>query len=105
MVDKYIKINGQNYEADSVEKPAGGRKFRDAWTTPVNGVVQIDLDKAKELKKEQVARELRERWEAAGGPFGPAVPGKWKAALNSPAIAAASTLEELEAITVDELIA
>ena len=105
MAEAYIKINGQNYEAGSVEKPASGRKFRDAWTTPVNGVIQIDLDKAKELKKEQVARELRERWEAAGGPFGPAVPAKWKTALNAPAIAAAATPEELEALTVDELIA
>ena len=100
-----VIINGQRFALDSLTLPASGRKFRDAWTTPKDGVVQIDLDKAKELKSEQVRAELRDRWEAAGGPFGPAIPAKWKAASNHAAIRNAETVEELEAITVDELIA
>ena len=100
-----VNINGQMFDYNSLTLPASGRKFRDAWTTPKGGVIQIDLDKAKELKSEQVRAELRARWEAAGGPFGPAVPAKWKAAANHAAIRNAETVEELEAITVDELIA
>ena len=99
-----VNINGQSFALDSLTLPASGRKFRNAWKTPEDGVVQIDLDKAKELKSEQVRSELRDRWEAAGGPFGPAVPAKWKAAPNHAAIRNADTVEELEAITVDELI-
>jgi hypothetical protein len=99
-----VNINGQKFDYKSLTLPASGRKFRDAWTTPEDGVVQIDLDKAKEIKTQQVLDELRRRWEDAGGPFGPAVPAKWKAASNHAAIRNAATVEELEAITVDELI-
>jgi hypothetical protein len=104
MSKSYAVINGQTFDYDSLTLPASGRKFRDAWDTPVDGVVTIDLDKAKTIKAEQVLAELRQRWEKAGGPFGPAVPAKWKAAPNAPAIQNANTPEELEAITVDELI-
>lgn len=105
MAKNYTNINGHSYDTNAVENPASGRKFRDAWTTPVNGVIQIDLDKAKALKQEAVNRELYDRWMAAGGPFGPAPSAKAKAARSSAAIAAATTVEELEAITVDELLA
>jgi hypothetical protein len=99
-----VIINGQRYALDSLTLPASGRKFRNAWAAPKDGVIQIDLDKAKEIKSAQVREELRQRWEDAGGPFGPAVPAKWKAAPNHAAIRNAETVEELEALTVDELI-
>jgi hypothetical protein len=105
MSKSFAVINGQQFDYDSLTVPASGRAFRNAWTTPINGVVQIDLDGAKEIKREAVQAELRKRWDAAGGPFGPAVPAKWKSARGSALITNAADVDELEAITVDMIIA
>jgi hypothetical protein len=56
-----IQINGQMYDAGSLTLPDSGRAFRSAWTTPINGVVQLDAAKVKELMAVKVQEERKRR--------------------------------------------
>jgi hypothetical protein len=56
-----IKINGQTYDADSLTLPASGRAFRAAWTTPIDGVVQLDAAKVREMMVVKVKAEAQRR--------------------------------------------
>lgn len=56
-----IIINGQAYEAGALTQPASGRMFRDAWDTPVNGVIQLNAAKLKEMMAVKVQEERARR--------------------------------------------
>jgi hypothetical protein len=56
-----ITINGQTYDAGSLTLPGSGRAFRSAWTTPINGVVQLDAAKLREMMIVKVKDEAQRR--------------------------------------------
>jgi hypothetical protein len=99
----HVKIEGQTYDLDSLALPASGRKFREAWK--VDGdVVKVDLEKAKAIHQESVRTELQERVRQRGGAFGTPPTEAEARAYNDPKIAAAASIEELEALTLEELL-
>lgn len=115
MSKTYININGDIREASSLELPSTGRKFRKAWQ--FNGpVVDIDLDQAKEIKREEIRREREpelqrldvEYFKAMeqGEDVKPIVDQKRKLrdATQHDAITNAKTADELAKITLDDLI-
>lgn len=57
----YHTINGQQFEAGSVTQPPSGKKFRDAWDTPVNGVITINPTVKAQLLLNYVKEECRNR--------------------------------------------
>lgn len=103
MSKNFININGQQYVTDSVQLPAD-RKFRDAWLPPVAGVVTVDMEKAKAITKERIARERYAEYEKRGGPFGPAITDAERSADADPRIDAASTPAELKDLTFDKIV-
>lgn len=104
-----VRIGNKEYTLESLTLPTSQRKFRDAWEAPVSGTIQINLSKAKVIRAEQLKAELYERHGRLGGPFRSVVPATEKAlitgeTLSHPLIDAATSVEELEAITLDSLL-
>lgn len=60
-----IRIDGTEYDADTLTLPAGGREFRDAWTTPIENVIQLDPARVRIVMVGKVVAE-RERRMALG---------------------------------------
>lgn len=119
MATSLIRINGRDYNAASLTFPSTGREFRNAWA--VNGnIIEIDMVKARELKIEKIWAKAMERIAKAeeqaakkamkGLPTSDedAEVAKFKAKPKQAAvdlISNASTPEELDAITEDQVYA
>lgn len=102
MSKTYVNINGQKYDAADVVLP--DRKFRDAWTAPVDGVVRVDMAKAKEITRERIRADRYAEYERRGGPFGPAITVAEQNADKDPRIDAASTPEQLKALDFKRIV-
>lgn len=117
MAKSFINIGGETRDASSLTTPATGRKFRDAWQ--FNGdVIEVDMAKARDLKIEKIIATAQERLaKAEAKAMKKALKGqgtaeedveiakfKGKPKLNKIAmINSATTPEELDAITEDEI--
>jgi hypothetical protein len=44
-----IVINGQEFVRDAVQIPGSGRVFREAWNPPEDGVISVNISKAKQI--------------------------------------------------------
>lgn len=53
----YAVIESQNVDLSLVSFPPEGKLFRNAWATPVGGVIQTDLTLAKAIKKKMLDKE------------------------------------------------
>ena len=119
MAQTLININGEVRDASSLTLPGTGREFRDAWQFS-GDVVTIDMVKAKEIKIEKIALKAQERIvkaeekaakKALKGEDTTVEDGeiaKFKAKPKAAGIALiqnATTPEELDAITEDEVFA
>lgn len=119
MAKSYININGDLRDASSLTFPSTGREFREAWQ--FNGdVIEVDMVKAKELKIEKLALKVLDRIQKAEEKIAKksikgedttaeeAEVAKFKAKPKAAGIALitnATTPEELEAITEDQVYA
>lgn len=110
----YININGEQRDASAF--PAADRYFRDAWTFG-DGAIEIDMVKALALHKDKLRAERAPLLDAldvdsmraaeAGEDRSAIVAEKQKLrdVTADPRLAAASTPDELKALTLDVLTA
>lgn len=111
-----IKIGALEVPSEQWKAP-DDRTFRDAWTitTPNSGVVEVDMDKAKDIFREKLREARKPVMEAldvafmkaleTGGDTS-AITAKKKElrdATDHPDIAAASTPEQLKALSIHGL--
>ena len=117
MATALININGQVVEASSVELPSTGRTLRDAWT--LNGdVIEVDMTKAVDIHIDVLVNNAKGRADAAEKKSDrktlkgedtsaeDAEVAKFKSKPKKKgidAIVAATTPDELAAITEDDL--
>ena len=59
MAKSLIDINGEVREASALTLPDGGRSFRGAWQLS-GDVIEIDLQKAKEIRMKQLLDEAEQ---------------------------------------------
>lgn len=110
-----ININGDVREASSLNVPAD-RAFRGAWQFE-GEAVSVDMDKAREIQKDVIRQERAPELASldiqtmkaleAGGDVAPIAAQKQKlrAVTDDARIAAASTPDELRALTLESLSA
>jgi hypothetical protein len=103
MSKSFVQINGQVFDYASLTVPASGRAFRNAWTTPVNGVVQVDMDAARAIQKEKVKQELIKEWHDAGGPLSDGISPADKQLAAAPELDAAADEVELRGLDLAAL--
>ena len=112
-----ININGQIVEASSVTLPSTGRSFRNAWT--LNGdVIEVDMAKAIDIKIAKIIEKANEKaakaeekslakaFKGQDTSVEDAEVAKYKSKPKATAvalIAAATTPEQLDAITEDQV--
>lgn len=53
MANTYTKIENQAYETGKIVTPSE-RTFRTAWAVPVDGVVMVDMDQAREIWRDKI---------------------------------------------------
>ena len=53
----YYSIEGQTYDASALSLPPSGRMFRNAWAAPKDGVIAVDMARARALHREALRRE------------------------------------------------
>jgi len=116
MAESFININGERRNAKDLEFPASGREFRGAWQFNGN-VIEVDLEKAKEIKAWDLAQEAQEDAEAAekeavmadlkGRPQDAQAArsrrDRRRAAPNMNAVANAADVAGLAALTIDDV--
>lgn len=56
----YYSIEGQTYDAATLSLPPTGRMFRNAWGAPKDGVIAVDMAKARDLHRAALRREREE---------------------------------------------
>lgn len=117
MAKTLININGQVVEASSLTLPSTGRAFRNAWA--LNGdVVEVDMAKAIDIKITKIIEKANERvtkaeekaltkaFKGQDTSVEDAEVAKYKSKPKATAvalIAAATTPEQLDAITEDQV--
>lgn len=116
MAKTYININGDIRDAASLTKPQS-REFRNAWQFNGN-VVEVDMTKAVELKKDTLRRERAEQFSALDAEYMQALEtgddrrkgsvAKRKQQLRDmtkhPKLIGAKSPEELISLTLDDLV-
>lgn len=114
-VKTYIRVDGQDVDADSVAVPSD-RTFREAWANAGARIV-VDMAKAREIHRDNLRRDRAPRMEVLDVQFMRAIEqglptaeiGTAKQRLRDvtadPRIDAASTPEELSALTLGVLLA
>jgi len=103
MSKSLIEIDGQLFDATDVTPPPSGREFRNAWTLPVGGVIQIDIVVARQIQRRRVREELLEDWYNSGGPLGPDLTPQDKALDKAPEIDAETNPEELKKLDANAI--
>lgn len=117
MAKSLVKINGETREANDLTFPSTGREFREAWQLNGN-VVEIDINIAREIKIEKIISKANERranaelkaakkaMKGQDTTVEDAEIAKFKAKPKQASIDLiqnASTPEELDAITEDDI--
>ena len=117
MAQTYVNLNGQSYESSTVTQPSS-RAFRGAWATPVDNVVIVNMDAAKEIHRNNLRAERQPIFDNFDVNFMMAIErgnielqeeiSAQKQVLrdvtSDPRIDAASTPEELEELTLEVLL-
>ncbi len=125
-VKTLIKVSGQTVDAASVTVPAN-RKFRDAWQLD-GDVIEVDLDAARDIVRKKLRQDRRAKFDnldrvifplsrkvirgqaltasqAAAFDVAEGKAQKLRDAPAHPSIAAAATVADLDAITLDTVTA
>ena len=62
----YIEINGDRRLQSAHPRPATGFYFSGAWEWPEGtGTIVVNMEKAREIQRESIRAERKERWPAA----------------------------------------
>lgn len=113
-VKTYIRINGQDVDADSVDAPAD-RTYRGAWVNSGARIV-VDMEKARDIHRDNLRRDRAPLLEALDVQFMRALEqGNPTAGIaaqkqrlrditSDPRIDAAATPDALAAVTLDVLV-
>lgn len=113
-VKTYVRINGQDVDADSVDAPAD-RTYRGAWVNSGARIV-VDMDKARDIHRDNLRRDRAPLLEALDIQFMRALEGGHATAditeqkrvlrdvTSDPRIDAMDTPEGLAALTLEVLV-
>jgi len=113
----YVNINGESRDAASLEFPTTKRTFREAWQFNGN-VIEVDMVKARDIvrnrlraEREPLMTQLDAEWfraaEINDGTAQASIATQKQALrdiTSHPNIDAATTADELAAITIDSLL-
>jgi hypothetical protein len=117
MTNTYVQINGQTYDASM---SPSNRKFRDAWVVSADQkAIEVDMNVAREIQKDRVRAERSGRFPSLDAQFMKALEvddankrteiaalkEKLRNAPDSALFDNATTPEQLEAITLDVILA